>query len=179
MISNLPNVYLRDLTFDDVKDRYNWSLDKEVTAYLNVPDKYPPFTKEETKQWIEQCINKSNGYEQKAIITEDGFHVGWIDLKNFDKANHQAEVGIAIGNKDYWRKGYGKAAMLKMLSYGFNNLDLNKIWLRVDIDNSKAIASYTSIGFKEEGIMRQDRYRQGIYIDRLRMSILKSEFKEL
>ena len=80
----MPNVYLRDLTFDDVEDRYNWSLDKEVTAYLNVRDKYPPFTREETKQWIEQCINKSNGYEQKAIITEDGLHIGWIDLKRFD-----------------------------------------------------------------------------------------------
>ena len=175
----MPNVYLRDLTFDDVEDRYNWSLDKEVTAYLNVPDKYPPFTREETKQWIEQCINKSNGYEQKAIITEDGLHIGWIDLKRFDQINQHAEVGIAIGNKDYWGKGYGKAAMLKMLAYGFNHFHLNKIWLKVDIDNSKAITSYKSIGFKDEGIMRQDRYRQGIFIDCLRMSILKSEFDEL
>ena len=138
----MPNVNLRDLTIDDVEDRYNWSLDKEVTAYLNVPDQYPPFTTEETKQWIEQCINKSNGYEQKAIVTEDGVHIGWVDLKRFDHVNQHAEVGIAIGNKDYWRKGYGKAAMLKILANGFYHFHLNKIWLKVDIDNHKAIASY-------------------------------------
>ena len=69
--------------------------------------------------------------------------------------------------------------MLKILAYGFNHYHLNKIWLKVDIDHRKAIASYKSIGFKEEGIMRLGRFRQGIFIDCLRMSIIKSEFEEL
>ena len=175
-MNTLPIVKLRDLTLDDVEDRYQWSLDKDVIKYLNMPEKYPPFSREETKNWIEMCINRANGYEQRAIITQQGKHIGWVDLKNIDRTNKQAELGIAIGDKNYWGKGYGLSAMKEMLSWGFNELELNKIWLRVDVDNEKAIKSYRRIGFVEEGILRQDRLRNGEFVDRLRMSILKSEF---
>lgn len=172
----LPKVHIRELTIDDTEDRYKWCLDEEVTKHLNMPDKYPPFSREETQTWIEMCINKTNGYEQKAIMTEEGKHIGWVDLKNIDKLNKHAELGIAIGDKSYWGKGYGLSAMNEMLQWGFNQLELNKIWLRVEIDNEKAIKSYKKMGFVEEGILRQDRLRNGEFVDRLRMSILKDEF---
>ncbi|WP_079508881.1 GNAT family N-acetyltransferase [Mesobacillus jeotgali] len=172
----LPKVQLRELTPNDAEDRFIWSLDKEVTKHLNMPDKYPPFSRDETQKWIEMCIAKSNGYEQKAIMTEDGVHIGWVDLKNIDRLNRHAELGIAIGDKRYWGKGYGLSAMKQMLIWGFKELELNKIWLRVESDNQKAIKSYKKIGYIEEGILREDRLRNGEFVDRLRMSILKSEF---
>ncbi|TKI60051.1 GNAT family N-acetyltransferase [Lysinibacillus mangiferihumi] len=172
----LPKVILRELTLDDVEDRYQWCLDKEITKHLNIPDKYPPFSREETQNWIKMCIDKTNGYEQKAIVTEQGKHIGWVDLKNIDKSNKHAELGIAIGNKYFLGKGYGLSAMKEMLLWGFNELELNKIWLRVEVDNVNAIKSYKRIGYVEEGILRQDRLRNGEFVDRLRMSILKDEF---
>ncbi|MBH9964808.1 GNAT family N-acetyltransferase [Rossellomorea oryzaecorticis] len=174
--TQLPIVKLRELTMGDAEDRYQWCLDKEVTKHLNMPEKHPPFSREETRKWIKMCINKTNGYEQKAIVTEEGTHIGWIDLKNIDKLNKHAELGIAIGDKDYWGRGYGLAAMKEMLQWGFNELGLNKIWLRVEVDNEKAIKSYLRMGYVEEGILRQDRLRNGEFVDRLRMSILQSEF---
>ncbi|OIU71762.1 GNAT family N-acetyltransferase [Rossellomorea aquimaris] len=175
-IEQLPLVKIRDLTLEDAEDRYQWCLDKEVTKHLNMPEKYPPFSREETRNWIKMCINKTNGYEQKAIVTEEGTHIGWIDLKNIDKLNKHAEIGIAIGEKAYWGRGYGLAAMKEMLQWGFNELGLNKIWLRVEVDNDKAIKSYLRMGYVEEGILRQDRLRNGEFVDRVRMSILRSEF---
>jgi len=174
--TELPKVNLRELTLNDVEDRYQWCLDKEVIKHLNMPEKYPPFSREETEGWIKMCITKTNGYEHKAIVTEEGKHIGWIDLKNIDTLNKHAELGVAIGDKTYWGKGYGLSAMKEMLLWGFNELDLNKIWLRVEVDNAKAIKSYKRIGYVEEGILRQDRLRNGEFIDRLRMSILKHEF---
>ena len=172
----LPKVQLRELTLDDVEERYQWCLDKDVIKHLNMPDKYPPFSKEETKNWIKMCMNKTNGYEQKAIVTEEGKHIGWVDLKNIDTLNKHAELGIAIGDKNYWGKGFGMSAMKEMLFWGFYELGLNKIWLRVEVDNDKAIKSYKRMGYIEEGILRQDRLRNGVFVDRLRMSILKGEF---
>lgn len=174
--SKILKVQLRELTMDDVEDRYQWCLDREVTKHLNMPNKYPPFSRDETSHWIKMCINKTNGYEQKAIVTEEGKHIGWVDLKNIDKLNKHAELGIAIGDKSYWGKGYGLAAMKEMLQWGFNELELNKIWLRVEVDNEKAIKSYIRMGYVEEGILRQDRLRDGEFVDRIRMSILKEEF---
>jgi RimJ/RimL family protein N-acetyltransferase len=174
--TQLPKVQLRELTIDDAEDRYQWCLDREVTKHLNMPERYPPFSREETQAWIRMCINQTNGYEQKAIITEEGKHIGWIDFKNIDKLNKHAELGIAIGDKSYWGKGYGLSAMNEMLIWGFQQLELNKIWLRVEIDNENAIKSYKNMGYVEEGILRQDRLRNGEFVDRLRMSILKDEF---
>lgn len=174
--NELPKVHLRELTLNDVEDRFQWCLDKEFTKHLNMPQKYPPFSKEETMSWIKMCINKTNGYEQKAIVTEEEKHISWIDLKNIDKLNKHAELGVAIGDKAYWGKGYGFSAMKEMLKWGFNELDLNKIWLRVEVDNEKAIKSYKKIGYIEEGILRQDRLRNGEFVDRIRMSILRHEF---
>jgi [ribosomal protein S5]-alanine N-acetyltransferase len=176
MQKQLPLVRLRNLIIEDADDRFKWCMDEEVTKHLNMPDKYPPFTIEETRIWIEMCINKTNGYEQKAILTADGKHIGWIDLKNIDSLNKHAELGITIGDKNDWGKGYGIAAMNEMLKFGFQELGLNKIWLRVEVDNEKAISSYKRAGYVEEGILRQDRLRKGTYVDRLRMSILKEEF---
>ena len=176
MTKTLPYVILRELQLDDVEDRYQWCLDKEVIKHLNMPNKYPPFSKDETRKWIEMCINRTNGYDQKAILDNANNHIGWTDLKNFDHLNKHAELGITIGDKNYWGKGYGLAAMNEMLKYGFNQLHLNKIWLRVEIDNENAIKSYKRIGYIEEGILRQDRLRNGEFVDRLRMSILKSEY---
>jgi [ribosomal protein S5]-alanine N-acetyltransferase len=172
----LPKVQLRDLVIEDAEDRYAWCLDVEVTKHLNMPDKYPPFSMEETRNWIRQCIAKNNGYEQKAILSDTGEHIGWVDLKNIDRLNQHAELGIAIGDKGYWGKGYGIAAMYEMLKYGFCELSLNKIWLRVEIDNKRAIASYKKAGYLEEGILRQDRLRNGMFVDRLRMSLIKEEY---
>ena len=81
---------LKDLAFEDVEDRYNWSLDQEVTKYLSFPDKYPPFTKQETLEWIKLCMSHENGYFQKAVHTEKGLHIGWVDLKNIDQTNKNA-----------------------------------------------------------------------------------------
>ncbi|WP_273850653.1 GNAT family N-acetyltransferase [Guptibacillus spartinae] len=173
----LPVVTIRELSLSDTEDRYQWCLDREVTKHLNMPEKYPPFTREETSNWIQLCIDRKNGYEQRAIVTEEGKHIGWVDLKNIDRFNDHAELGIAIGEKRYWGKGYGVSAMKAMLEWGFTELKLNKIWLRVEVDNEKAIKSYKHSGFVEEGILREDRYREGRYIDRLRMSLLKGEYQ--
>ena len=57
-------------------------------------------------------------------------HTYWmVDLKNFDKTNKNAELGIAIGNKEYWGKGYGIAALYSMLHVAFFEFELEK-WLR-------------------------------------------------
>ncbi|WP_410982898.1 GNAT family N-acetyltransferase [Bacillus cereus] len=176
---NVPVIRLRELSLDDVEDRYQWSLDTEVTKHLVVPDQYPPFTRDETKRWIEMCMSQENGYEQRAIVTGDGVHIGWIDLKNFDTTNKNAELGIAIGNKEYWGRRYGVAALYSMLQIGFYEFGLEKVWLRVDADNVKAMKSYEKTGFVCEGIMRNDRLRQGGFINRYRYSMLKEEYEML
>ncbi|MED1860063.1 GNAT family N-acetyltransferase [Brevibacillus reuszeri] len=102
---------------------------------------------------------------------------GWVDLKNIDRANKSAELGIAIGDKLFWGKGYGASVLRAMMGVGFHECGLTTIWLRVDADNRQAIRSYLSNGFQVEETLHQDRLRNGQYVDRVRMSFARKDFE--
>jgi len=89
---------------------------------------------------------------------------------------HHAELGIVIGDKSQWSKGYATEAMHLIIEYGFNQLNLNMIYLAVVAFNERAAALYKRVGFVEEGRLRQRVYRDGSYHDELSMSMLKTEW---
>jgi RimJ/RimL family protein N-acetyltransferase len=86
-------------------------------------------------------------------------------------------VGILIGDKTYWNKGYGTEALKLLLKHGFETLNLNRIFLRVYEDNPRAIHCYEKVGFVHEGRMRQGRFTKGQFVDILFMSVLREEWK--
>jgi RimJ/RimL family protein N-acetyltransferase len=82
-----------------------------------------------------------------------------------------------IAVKDQWNKGFGTEATKLFVAYGFETLNLNRIELRVYEYNARAIRVYEKVGFKHEGSLREDHYRQGRYWNTHVMSILRSEWK--
>jgi len=86
------------------------------------------------------------------------------------------EIGIMIGEKEYWNQGYGTETMRVMCRYGFTELNLNRIWLRVYDTNPRARKAYEKAGFVHEGTLRQAEYKHGQYIDVHVMSVLKSDW---
>ena len=85
--------------------------------------------------------------------------------------------GIFIGDKNEQGKGYGTEAMKLLLGYGFNTLNLNRLDLKVNDFNSRAIKCYQNLGFVEEGRMREASFVNGKYHDQILMSILRKEWK--
>jgi len=81
-----------------------------------------------------------------------------------------------IGDKSQWGKGYATEAMELIIEYGFNQLNLNMIYLGVVQFNERAAALYKRVGFVEEGRLRQRVYRDGSYHDELSMSMLRTEW---
>jgi RimJ/RimL family protein N-acetyltransferase len=97
-------------------------------------------------------------------------------LFNIDLVNRSAMLGIVIGEKAYWGKGYGQEALRLLLDYGFNLLNLHSIMLGVFAFNQRAIAAYRRVGFKEIGRRRQNRMIAGKWYDAVLMDMLDSEF---
>ena len=87
-----------------------------------------------------------------------------------------AEVGLFIGEKSCWNKGYGTEIMQLLLRLGFDNFNLNRIFLRVDEANKGGIRAYEKAGFVHEGRFRQGNFRDGKYSDMLLMSVLRTEW---
>jgi RimJ/RimL family protein N-acetyltransferase len=109
-----------------------------------------------------------------AIVADNKF-IGQCSLFNFHPVAQTCELGITIGDKDYWGRGYGREAVALLLDYGFRHQNLRRIWLRVHAQNERAIKAYQACGFIEEGRLRQHVWSNGRYDDFLFMGILREE----
>lgn len=173
------NLRLRSAERTDIPQFLRWINDPEVVENLEV---YAPMGTVEEEVWFDAM--KARPIDEHALVIEvhpEGSDDRWVVIGNtsFFPINQKArsvEIGIMIGEKDYWNKGYGTEVMRTMCHYGFEELNLNRIWLRVYDTNPRARKAYENAGFVYEGTLRQAEYKHGRYIDVHVMSILKSDW---
>jgi RimJ/RimL family protein N-acetyltransferase len=110
-----------------------------------------------------------------AIETKDGRHIGNCGLDGTVE-DRKAVLGIAIGEKDCWSRGYGTDAVRTLILFGFDEMNLNKVALSTLAFNERAQACYRKCGFIEEGRLRQAHYSGGAFHDEVHMSVLRDEF---
>lgn len=108
------------------------------------------------------------------ILNKKEEFVGIVEFFNLSWKNRRAELSIVI-KAAYRGKGYGSCAIKKLIDIGFEELGLNRIWLRVLEHNTRAIKCYKRVGFIEEGICREESLRRGQFKNQVQMSILRSE----
>jgi RimJ/RimL family protein N-acetyltransferase len=167
-------VRLRPVESSDTERCWRWMNDKEVTLYLNHGT---PVSRAEQQAWVEKVALQTPPPEMTlAIDTLEDRHIGIISLEGIENVNRLAELGIVIGDREYWSRGYGRDAILTLLRFAFNEMNLNRVWLDVHEDNARAIACYRKCGFIEEARLRQHRYKLGRYRDSLIMAVLRHEF---
>ena len=105
-------------------------------------------------------------------------HIGSCGYHAIEWRHRAGEVGIAIGARDYWGRGYGTDAMQTLVAWGFYTLNLNRVQLRVYADNARAIRCYEKVGFQVEGRLRQDNFYNGAYRDTLLMAVLREDWEQ-
>jgi RimJ/RimL family protein N-acetyltransferase len=105
--------------------------------------------------------------------------LGHVGLYNIDARVGMAEYAIMIGDREYWGRGLGRLCTVFCIEYGFRQLNLNRIYLSVLAGNSRARHLYASIGFREEGTLRQAQYKSGRYLDVVLMALLRDEYGAL
>jgi RimJ/RimL family protein N-acetyltransferase len=110
-------------------------------------------------------------------VEVDGGLIGQCGLFNADWTARHAELGIAIGDRDYWGQGYGRDAVRVILDYTFRIRNLRRVWLEVHSDNERAIRAYRACGFVEEGRQREHLWLSGRYVDNVLMGVLREEWE--
>jgi RimJ/RimL family protein N-acetyltransferase len=83
-----------------------------------------------------------------------------------------------IGEKEYWNRGFGTDAIETLLGYLFDELGLNRVYLIADERNVGAIHCYEKLGLRKEGLLRQNRYKNGVYTNDVEMSLLRQDWQE-
>jgi diamine N-acetyltransferase len=153
-----------------------WLNDPEVRRYISIN---LPISQANEQDWFENMLKRPAEEQPFAIEIRDQDSWRLIGNCGFFEINHRslsAEVGLFIGDKTCWNKGYGTEVMRLLLQIGFNTLNLNRVFLRVDQGNKGGIRAYEKAGFVHEGSFRQATYHDGKYEDLLFMSVLRSEW---
>jgi RimJ/RimL family protein N-acetyltransferase len=173
-------VRLRRIERDDLPRFAAWLNDPEVRSGLAMI--YPMGMPQE-EQWFEASLKAEPACQPFSIdalptgarSSGAGTHIGAAGFHTVDWRNRNAEMGIFIGQKSVWGEGYGTDATRALARWGFEELNLRRIHLRVFEDNPRAIRCYEKVGFRVEGRLRQDRFHQGRYMDTLVMGLLREE----
>jgi len=170
-------VRIRAVEQTDLDEIMKWVNDPEVIDNLLM--RYP-ISRYLEEKWLEKALDTSDMRNKAfSIETKDGIYLGGIGLHKINWENRNAEVGIVIGKKEHWGKGYGTDAMLAILEFAFNHMNLHRVYLEVYDFNVRGIKSYEKCGFKKEGALRDDRYSRGKYHDTIIMGILKEEYEKI
>lgn len=166
----------------DIPQFTRWVNDSEVRQGIA---HYLPMSLANEESWFENMLKRPRD-EQPFVIEVRGAgeqaEESWTAIGNcsffdIDWRSRHSEFGILIGEKAYWNQGYGTEAVQLLVRYGFETLNLNRIWLQVYETNPRAIRAYEKAGFIQEGRKRQAEYLNGEYVDVLLMSILRLEWK--
>jgi diamine N-acetyltransferase len=171
-------IRLRAIEKEDLPRFVAWLNDPEVRRNLLL---YQPLSLAEEEVWFRGILERN--VDEQPLVIEIKSAKGWlpignVGLSNINQHDRSAEVGIVIGEKKYWSQGYGSEVMRLMLKHGFEELNLNRIYLHVYETNQRGIRSYEKAGFVLEGHIRQGRFMEGKYIDILLMSVLRSDWKD-
>lgn len=168
-------IRLREYRKEDTAQALAYINDVEVKRLLNPGI---PFlnTYEDEEKWITSLSAKKDEYSFAIETLDTGAYIGGCGINSIDWKNSVAVIGIFIGDKDYWSKGYGTDAMEVLIRFVFEQMNLHKIKLHVYSFNPRAIRCYEKCGFVKEGVLRQEVFRDGQYHDEIVMGLLREEY---
>lgn len=141
----MARVRLRPIRPEDAEQCYLWVTDPDVGRYLGLVQ--PPVSVEQERAWIVQVMGDQC---QRHFVIEDegGRPVGTCGLRGIDPFEHTAHLGVLIGSRHDWGRGYGTAATRALLEYAFDQLHLESVRLSCHRDNRRALRLYQKLGFQ-------------------------------
>ena len=169
-----PNVYLRALDRSEAPVLLPWVNDQRVIRNLLI---HRPTSLAAEEAFIDSVSRSETDVVMGICERSADRLIGACGLHRIDPKNRHAMYGIFIGEAEARGKGHGTEVTALVVGYAFATLNLNRVWLHVYEDNKGAIRAYEKVGFRQEGVLRQDSYREGRYGNTVVMGILRSEWK--
>ncbi len=168
--------YLRELRETDLSgDWYQWLNDAEVTRFQN--KKIFPNSRERQSAYYESLAASQSDVVLAIADSDSHRHIGNVGLHKIDWVHRSAELGILLGEREFWGKKIGKQAWALISEYGFTTLNLHRIYAWVVEGNTASLKCAQAAGFKEEGFIREMFYKEGRYLGAHYMNALREDRK--
>ena len=123
-----------------------------------------PASMADEQQWLSQQTSYTRGEYQFAVEDFEGYLVGRCGVTRLDWKNRVAELAIMIG-APYRKRGYGREAMQLLCDFCFREMNLHKLKVSVLAFNEAAVRCYEKCGFVQEGLLKDEVFRDGAYRD--------------
>ncbi|MFP7477081.1 GNAT family N-acetyltransferase [Terribacillus saccharophilus] len=167
-------INLRPISVADAPTLFQFWSDPDVTAFMNITPMQSVKQAEEMILYITQLEHA----DRYTIVLEDDTIVGTCGFNYIDAMNQRGEIGYEIG-KDFWRRGYMSQALHALIEEGFQTLQLNRIEAKVEPENTPSRRLLEKAGFHEEGILRQYEKMNGVFLDMVMYSLLRSDYPSI
>ena len=154
-----------------INKKIQWINDPANNQFLHYD---LPLEYNKTLHWFQGIQDREDRYD--AVILADGIPVGLIGLLGMDAKNRKAEAYVVVGEASCKGKHVATKAFFELLSYGFNELGLNRVYLYTERDNVAAQRLFERVGFVKEGLLRDDLLFNGRKVDRYVYGITAAEF---
>ena len=141
---------LREKHLTDAPDDFRWRSEPDLSRY----DAARPLSMayEEFLLLFEEELRYPSQYRRNLAIDDaDGKHIGNVMYYNIDAVHHETELGITIGEPEYWGKGYGTEATRLLVEHLLRNLGFERVYLKTLEWNERARRSFGKAGFSECG----------------------------
>ena len=171
------NIYFKQVEEKDFIDRYYKWLNDGINTKLLYRGTIPVSKIEVLKEYNELMEDNTvvifSIFEKKTDI-----HFGFVGLYDIDWISRNAEH-ISFFDRTFWGKGYAKEMMDLSVGYGFDILNLKKIYAGVNKENIQSLKMCKRNGWIVEGTKREHHFKNNRYYDAVIVSILKREFEEM
>jgi len=133
---------------ESIESYLAWMNDLDVLQYIL---RVRPMGRAEEEEWFANLSKRPDDIVFEIALLDGGKPVGSCGIHRINSSNRSAEVGIVIGDKSLWGKGYGREALGLLCGYGFDVLNLNRVGLSVYAYNARGVRCYERLGFRHEG----------------------------
>lgn len=165
-------IYLRTLSPEDVNGTYlRWMTDQTTNRFLE--SRFAKHSLESLREYIVDKLNDTSNAFFAIVLKNEDRHIGNIKIGPIDAHHRLADIGILIGEKDCWGRGYASEAISLLVTYAFVTLNLHKVTAGCYAPNKGAIKAFEKAGFVQEGLRKAHCLYEGTYVDDVLLGLIR------
>ena len=169
--------YLRNISLDDCNENYlSWMNDSEINKFLE--SRFTVHTIDSLKDFVISMNNSNNNILFAIVDKESDKHIGNIKLGDIHPVHKYADIGLVIGDKNYWGRGIATNAINLVSKYAFDILNLRKVFAGVYEKNIGSIKAFEKCGFKKAYTKKDTYFFDDQYIDAFVFELYNENFSD-
>lgn len=144
---------LREVVPADADGPYlRWMNDPQITRYLE--SRFRAYSAGDLRLYVQAQLEHPDTLFLALVLRDGARHIGNVKLGPIDRHHRRADIGILVGERDCWGRGYATEAIELLAFYALGILELNKLTAGAYASNVGSIRAFEKAGFRVEGVRR-------------------------